>query len=199
MSTGIVTISYSVTNGCGTAHTSAIDTVIDIPLAGAITGSDSVCVGDSIVLADTVSGGVWTSSNANATVSATGTITGVTAGTSIISYSKTTVCGTATASLLITVNPTSSCNTGVKPIPDVAAFKVYPNPSAGLFIIEIPATVNGATITIMDVLGKVIETRITADPKMQKMSFNIGNTPPGSYIVKVNADDKTYRQKIVIW
>ncbi len=199
VSTGTAMISYSVTKTCNTATTSITVTVFDVAALGTLSGSDSVCVGNSIVISDTASGGVWTSSNGNATVSVTGTVTGVIPGTAIISYSKTTICGTVNATLLVTINPVTYCNTGVRPIVDADGFKVYPNPSSGFFIVEIPVTENGAAITIMDILGKVIERRVTSDAKMQKVSFNLDNMPRGSYMVKVNAGDRTFRQKVVIW
>ena len=77
VSAGTTVISYSVTNGCGTASTGHTVTVNTIPSAGTITGSSTVCAGSSISLTDGVSGGTWTSgSTAFATVT-TGGVVGV--------------------------------------------------------------------------------------------------------------------------
>jgi len=67
-----------------------------------ISGPSNLCVGANITLTNSVSGGTWSSSNGNATVGNTsGIVTGVTAGTSIITYSN----GCAPdATLTITVN-----------------------------------------------------------------------------------------------
>jgi hypothetical protein len=70
--------------------------------SGAITGASTVCVGASVPLVDTASGGVWSSSGSNATVSA-GLVTGITSGTSVISYTVTNACGTRFATQEVTV------------------------------------------------------------------------------------------------
>lgn len=200
VSAGIVTISYSVTNICGTAHATFKDTIYAIPSAGAITGSDSVCAGSSIILTDMAAGGVWTSDNTTiATVSSTGTVNGVTPGNATISYSVTTPCGNATATLAIKVKSLAACNVYVHPTEMVDGYKVYPNPTTGAFIVDIPATENGAVVTVMDMLGKVIETKSTSGNGKQQVSFNIGQFARGSYMVKVNAGAVTFRQKIELW
>ena len=105
VASGTTTISYTVSNECGTARATTIVSVNSVS-AGVITGSSTVNVGLNITLLDGVPGGTWSASNANATVSG-GVVTGVTAGTVIISYAVTNGCGTATANKSITVNPSS--------------------------------------------------------------------------------------------
>jgi uncharacterized protein YjdB len=102
---GITTISYTVTNSCGTAAVTKIVTVNNTPDAGSISGSSSVCNTATITLTDAVTGGSWSSSNANATVGSTGVVTGAIAGSVIISYTVIDICGTATATHAVTVNP----------------------------------------------------------------------------------------------
>jgi trimeric autotransporter adhesin len=200
VSAGIVTISYSVTNVCGTARATFKDTIYAIPSAGSITGADSVCAGSSIILTDLAAGGVWTSDNtAIATVSSTGTVNGVAAGNATISYSVTTPCGNATATLALKVKSLAACKVYVHPTEMVDGYKVYPNPTTGSFIVEIPTTENGAVVTVMDMLGKVIETKSTNGNSKQQVTFNIGQFARGSYMVKVNSGAVTFRQKIELW
>ena len=72
------------------------------PLPDAITGSTSICSGSVTTLSNTTPGGIWSSSNPLvATITSLGAVTGVSAGTSVISY---TVAGCA-ATVTITVNP----------------------------------------------------------------------------------------------
>ena len=113
-STGVVTgvsagtsmISYTVTNGCGSVTATYAVTVNALPIAGTISGLSSVCALSNIPLTDASSGGVWTSSvTAHATVGGTGIVTGVSAGTSTISYTVTNGCGSVTATYAVTVNP----------------------------------------------------------------------------------------------
>ncbi len=197
---GFVTFTYSVTNLCGTATTTATDTVYPAAAVDSIVGADTVCQGATIALTDPSGTGVWSSSSANATVDATGVVTGVSAGSATISYSVTTICGTATAQLSLYVKSTAECNTGVSELPALGeTIKVYPNPSQGTFTVQLPATTNGSVITIMDVTGRVIETRNIAATNSQNVVFELRNVAAGSYLIRVNADNNTFRDKIVIW
>jgi hypothetical protein len=77
-----------------------------------ITGTATVCVGNTTQLANSSTGGTWTSSNTSvATVNLTsGLVTGVSAGTVTITY--TSLCG-AVSTLSVTVNPLNTIATGV--------------------------------------------------------------------------------------
>ena len=102
---GIVTLSYSVSNTCGTTTVTYVDTVNSLPVAGAISGSTSICMGSSTVLSDTTAGGTWSTSDGTiASVDATGTVTGVATGTATISYTLFDVCGATTVTSTVTVN-----------------------------------------------------------------------------------------------
>ena len=120
-STGVVTgtattlstanVTYTTTTfSCGSATASFAITVNPLPIAGVITGPDSVCSGAFISLANLTGtpGGIWTSSNtAIATVSGSGVVTAVGSGlaTLTITYTVTTVCGTVSTTHLVTVKP----------------------------------------------------------------------------------------------
>lgn len=84
------------------------DTVLVYPMPSTISGTDSMCAGSTVTLSNSASGGSWSSSNTGvATIDpVTGVVTGVSAGTSIISYSF----GAAGcfATVIITVDPVPS-------------------------------------------------------------------------------------------
>jgi hypothetical protein len=101
---GVDLISYTVANACGTAAATLMVTVNPLPNAGTITGPGNVCIGTSISLTDVAAGGVWSAGNANASVSGTGVVTGVTAGADPITYTVTNSCGTATAVSVISID-----------------------------------------------------------------------------------------------
>jgi len=103
VSSGSVVIDYALTNACGTASTTTTILVNPGPDAGSISGAGSVCIGSNITLTESVSGGVWSALNGDATV-AGGVVTGITGGLDIISYSVTNSCGTASAVQTVTVN-----------------------------------------------------------------------------------------------
>lgn len=67
---------------------------------GPITGGSSVCAGGTVPLSDTTAGGTWSSSNpAIGSISSTGVVTGITAGTTTITYTR----GTGYVTMLFTV------------------------------------------------------------------------------------------------
>ena len=128
-STGVVTgvasgstlITYSVSNGCGSNSSSITITVNPSPNAGSVNGAPSLCVGSTTTFTNTGgSGGSWTSSNTSiATVDpTTGVVTGVAAGSSIISYSISNVCGTSNASSSIQILPAPNAGivSGASPV-----------------------------------------------------------------------------------
>jgi len=106
-------ISYTVSNSCGTATATKTITINPLPNPGIISGSSSVCVGNTLSLTNTVSGGIWSSSNSNASVSS-GVVTGNSAGACTISYSVTNSCGAQSATKPITVTglPSAGAITG---------------------------------------------------------------------------------------
>jgi hypothetical protein len=122
VATGTVTISYAVTNSCGTTTVTKSITVNPLTTLSAITGLGGVCKGSTITLANSTSGGSWSSSNTSvATIDGLGIVTGVTPGTTDITYTYTngsgctstttktiTVWGLPTISVTATVNATNA-------------------------------------------------------------------------------------------
>lgn len=107
---GTATISYTVTNGCGTYAATWPVTVNFAP--GPINGTLTVCVGGNTTLTDTAASGTWSSvSTGIATVTGTGVVHGVAAGTSVISYTMPGGCGTA-ATVTVNSGPTVNPITG---------------------------------------------------------------------------------------
>jgi uncharacterized protein YjdB len=122
---GTATIRYVVTNtgACGANDTASfVVTVSQRQLAGTITGTSALCVGGATtsaqLTASGATGGTWFSNNtAVATVSATGFVTALAAGTAAIRYvvTNTGACGANdTASFVVTVsqNPVTGTISG---------------------------------------------------------------------------------------
>lgn len=128
---GSTTISYTVTNTCGTASSTATVAVITIPSPGSISGPTSVCQTNTINLTDAAPGGAWTELTTNSSVSGTGLVTGINAGTDIITYTVGNACGSANTTYNITINP----------LPDAGA------------ISGLSAVCLGGTITLSDPAG----------------------------------------------
>ena len=82
------------------------------PYPSIILGAGTVCAGSSTTLTDSVSGGIWSSSNTSiATIGSTGIVSGVSEGTTTISYTVTNNYGTAYATKVFTVNPLPNAGT----------------------------------------------------------------------------------------
>jgi trimeric autotransporter adhesin len=95
---GTTTITYTLPTGCYVTKPETVNAA-----AAAITGSTfQVCVGSTITLSDPTPGGTWSTSSGLATVSASGVVGGVAAGTVTITCSTPSGC---TATALVTVNP----------------------------------------------------------------------------------------------
>ena len=112
----------STTTSCGTDSTAYGIYVNPLPNAGVVSGVPSVCVGSTTSLSTTgAAGGVWSSSStANATVTNSGVVTGVLAGTAIISYTSSTFsCGSASDTILVTINATPDAGTISSPADSV--------------------------------------------------------------------------------
>jgi Secretion system C-terminal sorting domain/NHL repeat len=105
LSAGADSIFYIVSNSCGTAKAAVAITVLPLPGAGTILSSaDSICVGATMIVADSIIGGTWSLYNGNAILLGT-TVTGVYAGVDSVIYTVTTTCGVTHALKAIQIKP----------------------------------------------------------------------------------------------
>ena len=149
ISVGSATVTYSVSNVCGTGTTNAVIVVITMPDAGTVTGASSVCPGASITLSDGATGGLWSASNGRATVTG-GTVTGVTPGLDTVRYSVTNACGTTTSSKQVTISPLPNAGT-IYGLPNVcmgASITLVDGAPGGMWSSSAPlvATINGVGV-----------------------------------------------------
>ena len=107
---GYDSIKYTVTNSCFIATTTKAITIN--PLPATISGTVNFCVGSSIYLTDITTPGIWSSSNASVASIGTGSgfVSGINAGTSIISYTLPTGCA---KSITLTINATPAVILGI--------------------------------------------------------------------------------------
>lgn len=112
---GSYTVTVTDVNGCSVTSAPTVVTVNALPSAPAITGSNSVCIGGTTLLSTTAANAVWSSSNtAIASIAANGLVTGVSAGTTTVSYSTTNANGcsnTASVNLVVNSLPTAAIAT----------------------------------------------------------------------------------------
>ena len=88
---GVYSLTVTDANSCSASGVTTA-TVNPTPSAGTITGSSSVCVGNTISVADTATGGIWSAGSGMGTIGrATGIVTGVAIGLVNITYSVTNI------------------------------------------------------------------------------------------------------------
>ncbi len=142
ISGGTATISYTVTSSCGSTVATRIVTINTLPVTGSISGTATVCISATTALTDASSGGIWSSASAAvATVSSTGIVTGISAGTTTISYTVTNSCGTAAATIVVTVNaaPPAGTITGTTLVCVTATTALTNATGGGVWSSTIPA------------------------------------------------------------
>jgi uncharacterized protein YjdB len=107
LTSGTSKINYTVTLlGCSTTKSTTVNT-FSMPSVNPITGVTTVCAGATTLLANTTPNGVWSSTNQSiATISSNGLVTGISAGTSVITYSLTINGCTSEQTTSVTINAT---------------------------------------------------------------------------------------------
>ena len=105
---GIATIFYATPAGCSRSTVVTVDAV-----PAAITGASTVCTGATVALTSTTTGGTWSSgSTLTATIgAATGIVSGVAVGTSLVSYTLSTGCA-ATVVVSVSTIPSAGSISG---------------------------------------------------------------------------------------
>ena len=104
---GLDTIIFTCTNGCGAADTQKVMTVIPVPNAGIISGSDTLCIGETATYTDTTANGpgYWVVGAMSADSSYT-VITPAAYGPYVVTYKMQSTCGSkSSAKTVQVVNP----------------------------------------------------------------------------------------------
>ena len=93
---GTATITYTVTaSGCSDSATLPF-TVVNYPVLQPITGDSVICTGQSAILSESNTNGVWSINNpAVATIASNGTVTPVTTGNAVVTYTASVLPGCA--------------------------------------------------------------------------------------------------------
>lgn len=208
INTGSVTITYTSApniNGCIKKVTATIS-VKALPGIAAITGTRTVCAGKTTQLANTTIGGTWSSSDLGiATVSSTGLVTGVNAGSVTITYT------TAPSSFGCT-NKTSTIVTVSAPCPTQTFYAksniekeetsslglqayMYPNPTGNVFNVRVKAPKQESiNIRVLDVNGRTV----FSFKGMPNQVFHFGELlKSGTYLVEVRQGEEVKLMKAV--
>ncbi len=169
---GIDTIIYTVANTCGYASVTKQVTINALPNTGSITGVANVCVGTTVVLTDTVTGGVWSLSNGNATMNPLLTncyVNGYLPGKDTIYYTVTDSFCTASTNLALTIiaQPVSKINGGSPIICTGSRDTLTGIPSGGIWALS------NTNASMDSIASRVILTAITTGP--DTLTYTITN------------------------
>ena len=166
---GIAHINYILASGCASSITITVNPVT------AITGANTVCQGTVTTLGNAEPGGTWSSSNVlTGSVSTSGNVTGITAGTVTISYLLGTGC---LSTISVMVNPraaitgsTNICNGSNATLSNVVTGGIWSSTNPGVALIDsISGVITGiapgtAIITYLTLTGCSSVTTITINP-----------------------------------
>lgn len=141
LSVGTSTITYSLLSGC------TISRVVTVtPLPPAITGTTTFCRGNSVMLLNSVTGGTWTGSDASviSVDAGTGVVTGIVAGTALVSYTTGAGC---TVTTMVSVHPLPATITGTFSVCEGATTTLANTSTGGAWISgnTTVATINSST------------------------------------------------------
>ena len=184
---------------CGhVSDTSTIFVSIDTtPVSGTITGTDSLCPGKSLSLANAASGGLWSTTNTHATIgSATGIVSGITTGIDTVLYIVTNACGADTAKFPLKVHTLAECYVSAPGTSGtVAVLSVQPNPNPGTFTMSLSSPVDEPIqVNITNMLGRVITNFTTATNTPNTVNLQ---APPGIYLLTA-AGSSRYTARVVV-
>ncbi len=196
LAAGTAIVTYTRTNSCGSSYATTIVTVHVLANAGAITGIDSMCMGDTSTLINATGGGTWVSASSwvASLVAGTGKIKALFPGTAVIMYVVSNVCSADTSYHTVVVKTQLQCETAVKETTAGAvAFRLYPNPAGSVMTVETPVA---GTLTVVSPDG-----RVTGQYKVQGAATQItmpAGTAAGIYFCRfAGADGSSATVKLV--
>ncbi|NDC41111.1 MAG: T9SS C-terminal target domain-containing protein [Chitinophagia bacterium] len=174
--------------------------VNNVASAGTISGRDSVCIGDTVHLSSTVTGGSWfTNDTSKATIGTfTGVVTARGTGLDTIRYVINNACGSDVGYYTIYVKyDTGDCKTLVGGVAEQTyAISILPNPNDGSFTVTAQSVTNGEMlVTVYDMLGnKVFACQAPAN---RPCPVALGQ-PSGTYLVRVSNGRVHYSSRVII-
>jgi hypothetical protein len=182
----------------------------------AITGTTAICAGATTTLSDATTGGAWSSSHTTvATIGATGTVTGVAAGTTVISYNAGTAGVATTIVTVLTVPAAPDAITGsviicvdkTTPLANGTAAGAWSSTNTALATISTAGVVAGVAIGT-DIISYTVTNTCGSKSATHTMSVraagscaldagSIAGAPVNGFSVYPNPNDGTFTVKII--
>lgn len=166
--------------------TQAIEIIVSVTAENTSTFTNST----TNSLTGTPAGGIFSGSGVSGT-NFNPSIAGI--GTWPVTYTYTDENGcTGTATINITVD----MSTGVAMSGgEEASLEIYPNPTSGIFILNLKNKTAETKICVYDVLGKCVFDKVS---KNDKEKIDLSGQPKGIYTLEIESDGKSVIKKIVL-
>jgi len=206
-STGIVTGSHAgtatINYNISTCSVSRVVTVVGTP-ADSIIGPSSVCIGGTAAMTTTISGGTWSSSStATATISSSGVVTGVSAGTAWITYWLSGTCPTySVKSVVVTSGLTPGSITGTTSVGIGSTTSLSNSVAGGTWSSSTPsvATISGSgVVTGVSAGTTTITYSLTSCASTSFVTAVVTVTTPNCIAGKVRFTTTPYYGPVKVW
>jgi gliding motility-associated-like protein len=172
VSAGTAVITYNLTSTC------YLSTTVTVGPLAPITGPKTACSGSTLTLANSATGGTWSSSNTTvATVDATGIVTTSSAGTTIITYTTGTGCY-ATAGLTIIPGPAAITGNTDICVGDRSTLSTSTTGGTWSTGSTVVATVTTTTGMVSGISGGTTNITYNAGGCGTAVTFTVSATPP---------------------
>jgi trimeric autotransporter adhesin len=194
---GTFTVSYIVSNVCGTDTADAAITVNANPNASVVASGSTICAGGTtaLTLAGTPAGGLFSVQSGAASALTGNSFNPATTGNWVIVYTYT---DPNTCSDTAQINFNVNCTVGLNDLANGrTTINVFPNPNSGVFQLSIDnAPSDKAEVKILSLEGKVLATYIYDLNAKNKLDIDINQMANGLYILEVKVGSLDQRVRV---
>jgi len=174
-------------------------TINPLPPAGTISGIDSICPGHTLTLSESVSGGIWSSTNTTLAIINTSThiVSGILAGKDTIVYSVTSTAGcVGTAIFPLTIRSHIVCAAGVAILNTDEGIRLFPDPNNGVFTFGLYSNIDEQVLVcVYNLIGEKISEKVTVTNKDIQIKLDV---VPGIYMLKAISSHGTWSERLVV-
>lgn len=185
MHSGTATITYSM----GSCSVTKIVTVANAPQ---IFLNDTLCIGETMSMTSNIFGGSWSSTNTFVASVSDSVLTGVSAGTVVISYVSGNGCFNVD-----TVEVKACSPSGIDGQFLQAACRIHPNPTSGKLYVSLPIQYAHVMVKLFDLTGRLC---LNSNAKLTSggADVNLDHLPNGNYILQLETDGAVNRSMVTI-
>ncbi|MBK0404885.1 right-handed parallel beta-helix repeat-containing protein [Adhaeribacter sp. BT258] len=107
--------------------------------------------------------------------------------------------GNGTANLIDNINVVriAAPNTGISENILQNNIAVYPNPSAGLFNLKVPASLGSYSVEVTDLAGRVVKREVVTNHSGTQQ-LNLSGTAKGIYVLKIASEGNVATRKLIV-